>query len=302
MRIFLAGGTGFLGSALVPRLLETGHTVTALVRSKKKAHLLPPGVTQVSGDPTLPGRWQDEVRASEAIINLCGQSIMARWTPKVKKMIQDSRVLSTRHIVEAIDPAAPMKQTLINASAAGYFGLNGDADKDEDAPAGSDFLARVCIDWEKEAFKACHKGTRVVTTRFGVVLSKKGGALPKMLPAFKLGVAGRLGSGRQWFPWIHLDDLLAALLFCLDHPEITGAVNCCAPIPVSNAGFTKALGAALHRPTVLPVPRFAVKLALGELGNILLGGSRVVPGVLVKHHFPFQYPDITSALTELTSP
>ncbi len=302
MRIFIVGGTGFIGSHLIPRLLQDGHTVRVLVRSPGKASQLPAGTGVVAGDPTMPGHWRNEVRNAEAIINLAGFNIFARWTAKNKHLIRDSRILSTRNIVEAIVPDITPAQTLINASAVGYYGGNGDADKNEDALAGDDFLARVCVDWEKEAFKACHKGTRVITTRFGIVLGRGGGALTKMLPAFRLGIAGRLGSGRQWFSWIHVDDLVALFPFFLDHPEIAGAVNCCAPHPVRNVDFTKTLGRVLRRPTILPVPRLVVEAALGELGTVVLDGARMVPGVLIKHRFPFRYPDLDSALQEIVHP
>ena len=299
MRIFIVGGTGFIGQALIPNLLAAGHTVKALVRSPGKADLLPAGVEAVSGDPMTPGPWQDEVRAAESIINLAGYNIFARWTRKNKELIRTSRINTTKNIVDAITADTTHPQTLINASAVGYFGAGDDEEKNEDAPAGDDFLARVCVDWEKEAFKACHKGTRVVTTRIGIVLGKSGGALAKMLPAFRLGVAGRLGSGQQWFPWIHIDDLVAIFRFCIDQPEVSGPINCCAPQPVRNMEFTQTMGEILHRPTLLPVPAWAVKLALGELGMVVLEGSRMVPGALLKHGFSFHYPDIHAALREI---
>lgn len=300
MRIFVVGGTGFIGSHLVPHLLHEGHRVTVLTRSSRKA--LPTGVEAVKGDPLIPGPWQDAVRTAEVIVNLTGSNIFTRWTPKAKALIHDSRVLSTKNIVDAIAPGATPSQTLINASAVGYYRAQDDAEKTEDAPAGDDFLARVCVDWEKEAFKACHKGTRVITTRFGIVLGRDGGALTKMLPAFRLGIAGRLGNGQQWFPWIHIDDLVAIFPFFLDHPEIAGAVNCCAPHTVRNLEFTKTLGRVLHRPTILPVPRLVVEAALGDLGSVILDGPRMVPAVLMKHRFPFRYPDLESALQEIVQP
>lgn len=299
MRIFVVGGTGFIGFHLIERLLQDGHTVTALVRSPHKTSRLPAGVATVAGDPTRPGHWQEEVRQAEAIINLAGFNIFARWTPKNKKLIRESRIHSTRNIVAALLPDRTPAQTLINASAVGYFGFDDGTDKNEDAPAGKDFLARVCVDWETEAFKASRKGTRVIAARIGIVLASNGGALARMLPAFRLGVAGRLGHGRQWFPWIHLDDLIAIFPFCLNHPEITGPLNCCAPHPVRNLEFTRTLGRVLHRPTILPAPAFAVRLALGELSSVVLEGARVLPGNLLRHGFSFRYPELEPALKGL---
>lgn len=303
MRIFVVGGTGFIGSHLLPRLLHDGHLVKALVRSPRKATRLPAGVEAVAGDPSTPGPWQEEVRQAEAIINLAGFNIFARWTATNKALIRDSRIRSTRNIVDAITtaPTNPAP-TLINASAVGYFGLDDGSEKTESSPAGSDFLARVCVEWEQEAFKACQKGARVVTARIGIVLGSDGGALQKMLPAFRLGVAGRLGHGRQWFPWIHIDDLVAIFSFCLAHPEITGPVNCSAPFPVTNQEFTKTLGHVLRRPTILPVPGWAVRLALGELSAVVLESPRMVPKTLLQHHFPFRYPKVETALRGLLRP
>lgn len=299
MRIFVVGGTGFIGSSLIPCLLAAGHTVTALVRSPGKAGQLPAGVKAVAGDPATPGRWQEEIGRAEAIVNLAGHNIFTRWTPTAKRLILESRLAATRNVVEAISPGAVAGQTLINASAVGYFGFDDGTDKNETAPAGEDFLARVCVAWEQEALAASQKGVRVIVARIGIVLGKNGGALGQMLPAFRLGVAGRLGSGRQWFPWIHLDDLVAIFPFCLDHPEFSGPLNCCAPSPVRNEEFTRTLGRVLHRPTILPVPAWAVRLALGELGNVVLEGARMVPERLTRHGFPFRYPELEPALRNL---
>ncbi|MEW6593316.1 MAG: TIGR01777 family oxidoreductase [Thermodesulfobacteriota bacterium] len=303
MRIFVVGGTGFIGSHLLPRLLHDGHEVRALIRSPRKAARLPDGVAAVAGDPSQPGPWQEEVRQAGAVINLAGFNIFARWTAKNRALIRDSRIRSTRHIVEAISAdISSQAPVLISASAVGYFGFDDGTDKGEDAPAGDDFLARVCVDWEKEAFKACHKGARVITARIGIVLGADGGALTRMLPAFRLGVAGRLGNGRQWFPWIHINDLVAILSFCLDHAEINGPVNCCAPSPVTNREFTRTLSRVLRRPAILPVPGWVVRLALGELSAVVLKSPRMVPAVLMKHRFPFRYPELEPALCELLRP
>jgi uncharacterized protein (TIGR01777 family) len=185
---------------------------------------------------------------------------------------------------------------LVSASGVGYYGSRGDDLLTEDAPAGNDFLARLSVDWEGEALAAASKGARVVLARLGVVLGKGGGAMSKMIPAFKFFVGGPIGSGRQWFPWIHLQDLSAAMLFLLEHPEISGPVNLCAPDPVTNRDLAGALGRALNRPAFMPAPAFMVRMALGEFAAVLLGSQRAVPKKLLQHHFGFRHPDIQSAV------
>jgi hypothetical protein len=246
-----------------------------------------------------PGDWQQRLAECQVIVNLTGKNIFCRWTAHNKKLIHDSRIYSTRHIVQAL-PRNPEKTvTLINASAAGYYGFGADESKNEDEKPGTDFLARVCVDWEKEATRAEERGIRVVITRFGVVLGAGGGALAKMLPAFKLGVAGKLGTGRQWFSWIHMEDLTRAFLFLIEHEEFRGAVNLAAPNPVRNYEFTKTLGRIVRRPTILPIPTMVAKLVLGELSSVVLEGNRTIPARLKKSGFDFQYPDLEEALTEI---
>ncbi|TBV83378.1 MAG: TIGR01777 family protein [Desulfobulbaceae bacterium] len=300
MNILLTGTTGFIGSALIPHLLAAGHQLKVLVRNPQKAAILPREVGIVMGDPTQPGPWRQEVAAAQAIINLTGASILTRWSPAAKQSIQTSRIIATRLLVDAMLSATGSgPKTLINASAAGYYGLKDDTDKEEDAEAGDDFLAQVCVNWEREAFKAKQHGHRVVTTRLGVVLGRGGGALAKMLPAFRWGLGGRIGSGRQPFPWIHLDDLTAIFAFLLKHPEIAGPVNCAAPQAINNKEFTLAMGQALRRPTVLPVPDFILRLLLGEMSTVLLNGVNIIPAVLKKHGFIFTFPRIDQALDHL---
>ena len=298
MKIFIAGGTGFLGQALIRKLLQEGHAVTALARSPKKLGDLTPHIRVVSGSPLVPGPWQEELAGQDVVINLTGTSIFTRWTSSAKEMILHSRIDSTRNIVEAIPdhPAAPL--TFINTSASGFYGLCGDEEKYEDGLPGSDFLASVCKRWEEEANRAQGKA-RVISMRIGVVLGKNGGALAKMLPAFRLGVAGKLGHGRQWFPWIHLDDLTSAILFCMKHSEIAGPVNLSAPVPVRNGEFTRILGTVLHRPTFLAVPGFAVRLVLGEMSSVVLEGCRMMPGVLTANGFSFRFPSLQPALEDI---
>ena len=298
MNVFIAGGTGFIGQALIQKLLLTGHTVTALARNPKKIGALSPQLRLVPGSPLIAGPWQQELASHEVIINLTGASIFTRWTPAAKKMILHSRIAATRNIVEAIPAQAVSPVTLINASASGYYGPCQDEEKYETDPPGAGFLASVCQAWENEAQQA--QGTaRVIRLRTGVVLGKNGGALAAMLPAFRLGIGGKLGHGRQWFPWIHLADLTSAVIFIMENSKIHGPVNLSAPKPVRNEEFTKCLGKTLHRPTFLPVPGFAIRFALGEISSVVLEGCRMMPGVLLENGFRFRFSDIQSAIADI---
>lgn len=299
MKVFIAGGTGFIGHALIRHLLAQGHQVTALARNPEKLREFGASLRVVPGSPIQAGPWQQEVAGHDAVVNLTGESIFSRWTAQAKQRIMESRVLSTRNVVAAL-PAAGTQPTpvLLNASAAGYYGFCNDEDRYETDPPGSDFLATVCQAWEAEANKAADRA-RVVTSRTAVVLGRNGGALAKMLPGFRLGVAGRLGSGRQWFPWIHQEDLCRALLFLLENQDIQGPVNLCSPRPVRNADFTRIMGRVLRRPTVLAVPAFAARLALGELSTVVLEGCRILPGVLREKGFVFRFAELEEALRDL---
>jgi uncharacterized protein (TIGR01777 family) len=217
----------------------------------------------------------------------------------VKTEIRESRILTTRHVVQGLPSGKPV--VLISASGVGFYGNRGDDVLTEDAPAGNDFLAGLSKDWERAALAAAEKGARVVLTRLGVVLGKGGGAMAKMIPAFKFFVGGPIGSGRQWFPWIHMEDLSAAMLFLIDRPEISGPVNLCAPEPVTNRDLAGALGRALNRPAVMPAPAFMVRMALGEFADVLLGSQRAVPQKLLQHHFDFRHPDIRSAVNAVVN-
>ncbi len=297
MKIFVTGGTGFVGSFLSLFLLEKGHDITTVgtsgshkLEGRKNFHY-------ISADTTEKGKWQTKLNHVEAVINLAGRNIFKYWTQKYKQQIYDSRILTTRNIVDAL----PSDKNIIlcSTSAAGYYGNRGDEVLTEKTLPGSDFLARVCIDWEKEANKARDKGGRVATTRFGVVLGKNGGALSKMIPAFRFFAGGPLGGGMQWFPWIHINDLAAALVFILEHPEMNGPVNTCAPKPVRNRNFAKILGRVLHRPSFLPAPTMIIKLVMGEMGASLMSSQRAVPEKLTEHGFGFQYPDVEGALRDV---
>jgi uncharacterized protein (TIGR01777 family) len=293
MKIFITGGSGFIGSNLCDYFLRQGHQVTAVGRSpgQKISHK---NYRYISADTTQAGEWQKALKDVNAVVNLAGKTIFKRWSESYKKLIYDSRVLTTRNVVNALSEGKYI--TLCSASGAGYYGNRGDDLLNEEEKYGNDFLAGVSVDWEKEAFQAAEKGTRVVAMRFGVILGKDGGALAKMIPAFKFLVGGPIGSGNQWFPWMHLDDLMAAITFVLSHEEIRGPLNFVAPNPVRNRELAKALGKVLKRPAVMPAPAFMIRLALGEFGKVLLDSQRAVPAKLLKYGFRFQYPDIEEAL------
>jgi uncharacterized protein len=299
MKILITGGTGFVGTRLTARLVREGHRVTVLSRSGKGPEKAAAGIHYLHGDPTRSGPWQDALAEQDAVINLAGASIFSKWTDEHKRAIRESRVSTTRNIVERIPVPLEKKFLLFSTSAVGYYGFSGDEVLSEDAPPGDDFLARIAVEWEREAFKAEEKGSRVVITRFGIVLGEKGGALSQMIPLFRKYIGGPIGSGRQWFSWIHIEDLAEAFVFLLNRPEISGPVNLCSPDPVRNRNLAEALGRALHRPSFLPAPAFMVKLVLGEFGSVILEGQRVIPRKLLDARFVFKYPDIDQALQDI---
>ena len=294
MNILITGGLGFVGTQLSKRFLQRGYKVTIVDRSPEPRQTTPAEVTYISGDTSLEGTWQDEVAAHDAVINLAGVSIFQRWNQETKKLIYDTRILTTKNV------AAAMRQgknaVLCSTSAVGYYGFHGDEVLTEEDPPGGDFLASLCVDWEREAQRAAEKGIRVVLTRFGIVLGKTGGALGQMIPAFKKFVGGPLGNGEQWFSWVHMEDLLRAFLFVLEEDTVQGPVNFCAPHPVRNRTLAETLGKLMSRPSFLKTPGWAIRLAFGEFGSVLLRGQRVVPKKLQNHGFEFQYPEIDMAL------
>ncbi len=295
-RIFVAGATGFIGSLLVKELAKQGYEVHALVRGLKKARNLPPGVHPVFGDAMLPGTWQEEASLCQVGINLVGVSIFRRWTKPYREIILASRLTSTRLLGEALSQGKG--RVLINASAVGFYGDRGEEEVLEGHPPGSDFLARVCQRWEEEAFKFKDR-LRVVTLRQGVVLGKGGGALSKMLLAFRLGLGGPMGSGKQWFSWIHIADEIRAIIFLMEREHLNGPFNLVAPYPIRQREFARILGKVLHRPAFLPLPSWALKLAFGEAGTILLQSCRAKPMRLLEAGFSFLYPDARAALESL---
>ena len=299
MKFLITGGTGFVGTFLTQQLLQNEHEVTVIGRSSEPV-VRSGRFHAISADTTLKGSWQNALKDVDAVINLAGMSIFKRWTPAYKRQIYDSRILTTRHVVEGMTGDRP--QTLISTSAVGYYGSRGDDILSEAEPCGKDFLSRVGKDWEQEAFEAEKKNVRVVAARFGVVLGRSGGALRQMITPFKWFVGGPMGSGRQWFSWIHISDLLAGLMFMLDDPKIQGPVNLCSPAPVTSRELANTIGAVLGRPAVIPAPSIALRLILGEFAETLLASQRAVPEKLLSSGFIFKFPDLKEALTDLCQP
>jgi uncharacterized protein len=300
MKVFITGGTGFVGGYFTRRLIQLGHEVTVLTRFVKKREDIPREVRWVEGDPRKPGRWQEGVPGHDVVINLAGKSIFTPWTKKARKSILESRVLTTRNLVESLGtPAAP--RVLLSASAVGYYGSREDDEiLDETTTAGDDFLAEVGVAWETEARQAERFGARVVLCRFGIIMGRNGGALEKMVPAFKFMMGAPLGSGRQWFPWIHQEDLFGAMLFAAEKEAVEGPVNCTSPNSVRNEELTRTLAEVVHRPLFMPrVPGFVLRTILGEFGDILLKGQRAVPAKLQSHGFRFKFPTLRGALEDL---
>ncbi len=297
MKVFMTGGTGFVGSYLSRKLLKQGHEVTILTRRAKPP---PPaaGLRFITGDPTQEGPWMGAAPDHDWIINLAGASIFSRWSKGYKQEIYDSRIRTTRNLVIAL-AAGDRRQLLCSTSAVGYYGPRGDERLTEESPQDAYFLAHLAADWEAEALKAAELGIRVVITRFGIVLGQGGGALGQMATMFRRFLGGPLGSGQQWFSWIHQADQVRAFNFIQEHPEIHGPVNFTAPNPVRNRELTRALGRVLHRPTFLPAPEFMMRLVLGEFAEALLTGQRVIPKKLLDAGFKFNFPTIEEALKDL---
>ncbi|MCF6291744.1 MAG: TIGR01777 family oxidoreductase [Desulfobacterales bacterium] len=299
MRVFVTGGTGFIGAALVERLLARGDRVTILSRSRP-CEPSRPGLAFVQGDPAEEGAWQDEVGGHDAVVNLAGASIFRRWTGAGRKLIHGSRVRATRNLITALAGTRGRPVVLVNGSAIGYYGSGEDEEFTEAAGVGTGFLARLVRDWEAAALAAEEYGVRVVLARFGVVLGPGGGALARMAPPFRLGLGAVFGSGRQWFSWIGLDDLISALVFLLEEPGVAGPVNCTAPFPVTNRELSQTLARVLHRPLFLPpVPAWLLQVFLGEAASLFLDGQRVVPERLIGHGFCFRSPRLDETLADL---
>lgn len=298
MKVFITGGTGFVGTYLSRELAQAGHTVTILTRRERPPSPDQPAISFLTGDPTQEGSWMAAVPEHDWIINLAGASIFNRWTEALKKEIMESRVRTTRNLVTAL-AEGDLNQLFCSTSAVGVYGPRGEEELTEDSPLDAGFLGEVARNWEGEALKAQGLGIRVVITRFGVVLGKNGGALGQMVPMFQKFLGGPIGSGLQWFSWMHQQDQARAFQFIQEHPEISGPVNFTAPNPVRNQDLTKALGRVLHRPTVVAAPAFMVRLVLGEFADTLLTGQKVFPQRLLNAGFKFNFPTIAAALADL---
>jgi uncharacterized protein (TIGR01777 family) len=289
MRITVTGASGRIGTHLVQALRGRGDDVTILSRSSGKG---------VQWDPAAGPAPADALRGRDAVVHLAGEDVAQRWSADTKKAIAASRETGTRNLVAGLaalgDDERP--KVLVSGSASGYYGPRGDEEVDEAAPAGTDFLAGVCVAWEREAAKAEELGLRVARIRTGIVLDKEGGALAKMLPPFRLGAGGPVAGGKQWMPWIHLDDEVGILRAAIDGDGWSGPINASAPHPVTNKDFSKALGRALHRPAIAPVPALAIKALYGEMAQIVITGVRMVPRRATELGYAFAHPELDEAL------
>jgi uncharacterized protein len=298
MNVFITGATGLIGTALSERLHAENHTVTALVRAAARAG----EVQWTPGKPLDPS----VIAAADAVVHLAGKNVATRWTESSKKELFQSRVAGTKTISDAVAESfrrIGKPAVLVSASAIGYYGVRGDEELTETSAAGTGFLKEICVAWENAAESARNAGVRVVHPRIGVVLSAEGGALAKMLPIFNIGGGGKLGDGRQWWSWIAIDDIVGGILFALQNAQVSGPVNFTAPNPVTNAEFTSVLGEVLHRPTLFPIPRFALHLAMGKEAaeETALASARVLPTRLLESGYNFAYADLRAALQNVLS-
>jgi len=301
--VVIAGGTGFLGRPLAAALGADGHDIVILSRSAASADSAgssQPRIVAWTPDANV-GPWAREIEGADAVVNLSGESIAGRrWSADHKQRILDSRVDATRSLVAAIRMASRPPTVMVSGSAVGYYGALGAEVVTEEMPAGSDFLAQVCVRWEAEALRAATDRTRVVCVRTGLVLERDGGALPQMLPPFKFGAGGPVGSGRQYWPWIHRADWIALVRWAIGTASATDAVNGTGPAPVTNAQFARALGRAMHRPAFMPAPAVALRLLLGEMADaLLLSGQRAIPAKAARLGFTFRYPTVDAALADI---
>jgi len=292
MKILISGSHGLVGTALIKSLASEGHEILRLVR------YAPSSVQEIEWSPDRYSIALARLEGFDAVVHLAGESIAeGRWTDEKKKRIRESRVKGTRLLGDALANLSQPPKTFVSASAIGYYGDRGDGILTEASPPGKDFLSEVCVEWEKATALASEKGIRVVNCRFGIILDANGGALKKMLPPFRMGVGGKIGSGQQWMSWIALDDVVRGIKFALANDSIRGPVNFVAPAPVTNARFTKTLGKVLSRPTLFPIPAFGVRLLFGEMADaLLLSSQRVEPALLQTSNFLFQYSQLEAAL------
>ena len=292
-KVLVSGASGLIGSAMLPALQSSGYEVTRLVRGAAS------GKGDVAWDPSRP-LAPESVSGFDAVVHLAGESIVGRWTDAKKRRVRESRAQGTRNLAEALAAAPQAPRVLISASAIGYYGDRGEETLREESSSGSGFLPEVCREWEAAAQSATKAGIRTAQMRFGVVLSASGGALQKMLPPFRMGVGGNIGSGRQWMSWIDIDDVVAAIQHALKTETLHGPVNVVGPNPVRNAEFTKTLASVLSRPAIFPMPAFAARLVFGQMADeLLLASQRVEPAKLLSSGYVFLKPELRSALENL---
>jgi uncharacterized protein len=299
MKLLIAGASGFIGSALVQRLSQRSDSLKLLSR-RPRSPVRASNQEWLVWEPGVPGGWEESIDGADGVVNLAGEGIAEkRWTERQKELIRSSRIDSTRALVQAIAKAKEKPKFLINASAVGYYGPRGDETLTEESAPGKDYLARVCLAWEAEAKKAQDYGVRVALLRTGIVLGKGKGALAKMVPPFKFFVGGRLGSGKQWMPWIHIEDEIGLLFFLIENASAQGSFNATAPNPVTMEEFCKVLGKVLNRPSWAPVPASLLTLLLGEMADLVLAGQKALPQAAQKLGYEFRYPNLAGALASL---
>lgn len=300
MRTIITGGSGLIGRALAAELAAQGHEVVALSRAPEQVKGLPSGVRAARWDGRTAQGWAELANGAKAIVNLAGESLASsRWTPERRRAIQESRIQAGQAVVEAIHAAAQPPEVLIQASAVGYYGPRGSEQVTEATPPGADFLAKVCLAWEASTAAVDAYNVRRAVIRTGIVLSRAGGALPRLLLPFRLFAGGPLGSGAQWYPWIHLRDEIAAIRFLIDTPAASGPFNLAAPQPLTNAQLSRVIGRVLGRPSILPAPAFALRLVLGDMASVILDGQRATPQRLLGLGFSYRFPDAETALRDL---
>jgi uncharacterized protein len=296
MRIVLTGATGFIGKRLIQQFLNEGHEVSVLGRSRPK-------------DSRASHFWWDAMKGEpldaslidvDAVINLVGEPVAQRWDADVKRRIRESRVTGTRNLINALARQRRLPRVLVSASASGYYGERGDEVLTERSAPGQGFLSDVCVEWEREAMRATDFGIRVALVRIGIVLGPDGGALERMLPPFRMGVGGKLGDGKQWMSWIHVDDLVSLLAYSMEADAAQGPLNGVAPEPVRNSQFTETLASVIHRPALFPAPKFGLKLIFGEMADIVTGSQRIVPEATQRTGFSWRYPSLRAALEQAT--
>jgi len=293
MKALITGGTGLLGRELLANLSDAVVLSRDPARTRRKLG----GGRAIQWDPTTEAAPLEALRGVEAVFNLAGEPVAEGcWTENKKRRIRDSRIVGTRNLVAGLRALDSKPEVLVSASAVGYYGDRGDEELDETSQAGRGFLAEVCTEWEREALAAEALGVRVVCVRIGIVLAPGGGALTRMLTPFRMGAGGRLGSGKQWMPWIHIDDVVGVLLHAARTAAVRGPINAVSPHPVTNAEFTRALGHAVHRPAFLPVPKTALRIAFGEMSEILMASQRVLPRVAERTGYAFKHPELEGAL------